>query len=265
VAPSSIPAPLPSWSKWAISLGATPNSYLVQALTYLGQLGSATDPNPGEWRHVHFVWTNNATGDTADDEIITMDIANITGGGLDSSWTDADYTAVDVELVFLMQAWMAHCSPWLHCKELRYYRRAFNPYTDTKPFAVSGPPEHVTPVTGQGSAATGMTPQVAMTHTEKTTYPKHWGRSYWPALAATGNLNGPYIADAVVDAWALSVHNTYEALGAKEFFPCVPTTTALGVPSRNLLGVTAVQVDNIADVIRRRRVHTTTHRSSLPL
>jgi hypothetical protein len=212
---------------------------------------------------VQAIFPNTVTGDNADTAVVTFDIANITAGVLDDSWTAADYTKVDTELGALCTGWATYMSGYGSCKELRYYRRAFNPYTDAKPFAVSGPPEHIHPLPVAGSATQLGAPQTALTHTEKTTYPKHWGRSYWPFLgsatiATTGHWDNIY-----VDAWATAIQAHYHNLMVAEFFPCVPTTMALKVPSRNLLGVTSVQVDNVADVIRSRRTHQTTYRKEL--
>jgi len=45
----------------------------------------------------------------------------------------------------------------------------------------------------------------------------------------------------------------------------VPTTQVNGVASRQLLGIAKIQVDNVPDVVRRRRPRTTTYRKVLPV
>jgi len=265
--PAVIPTPLPKWAKFAISLGATPNSYLVQILDYLGTMNPSSDPNPGEWRHIQVVYENLITGLAADRCVISFDIANITNGGLDSSWTDTDRTTVASHLQTLLGQWGAYQSAALKATEMRFYRRAFNPYTSEKPFAPGGPPEQVFPMGFVGQGTSVIPHQVALTHTEITAYPRHWGRVYWP-----GATYGPTLmyqdgiaVPAHVDAFAAAVHDTYDALMQAQFFPVVPTTMALKVPSRNLLGIQKIQVDDIYDVVRRRRRRNAAYKTSLPL
>ena len=265
--PAAIPAPLPSWSKWAIALGATPSSYLVSLLTYLGSTTDVTDPAPGVWMHIQAVFIDTFSNRTADEMVVTFDLANITGGGLDSSWTSGDFSTAEAPLVSICTQWMAHASAQVTCKELRWYPRSFNPYTNPKPFPPSGPPVHVTPVNVIGGVSAPIPHQIAVTHTEKTTYPKHWGRCYWPAPAYSASLfgSGGLLTTAFVDAWALAVKTAYDTLIAAEFYPLVPTTTVGGVASRSLLGITAIQVDDIADVQRRRRAWSGVHKTSIPV
>lgn len=265
--PATIPSPLPKWSKWAISLGATPSSYLVSFLDYLGTMDDSNGPQPGEWRHVQIVYTNTLTNLAADEFVVTMDLANITNGGIDASWTSSDYATTDAQLVNLIASTLPVAAPHTLCKEIRYYRRVFNPYSNFRPFPPSGAPDHVHSVNAPGTATSSTANQVAVTHTERTTYPRHWGRAYWPAnghgttIVAAGGM----IASGMVDAIATGVQAAYDALSVAEFFPLIATTTVGGVASRNLLGVTAIQVDNVFDVQRRRRPFSATYRKILPV
>jgi hypothetical protein len=68
-----------------------------------------------------------------------------------------------------------------------------------------------------------------------------------------------------VDDWAQTVHDVYGALMNDEFFPVVPVTQVQKGRVRGLLTVSEIQVDSTYDVIRRRRVHTTKYRKTLPL
>jgi hypothetical protein len=114
-----------------------------------------------------------------------------------------------------------------------------------------------------GAATQYGAPQCAMTHTEKTTYPRHWGRAYWPFVGSQLIAPSGHFDTVHVDAHAAALQSVYHNLMVAEFFPCVPTTMALKVPSRNLLGITSIQVDNVADVVRRRRTHQTTYKKEL--
>lgn len=264
--PATIPSPLPKWSKWAIAIGATPNSYLVSFLTYLGTMGHSTDPSPGEWRHVHLRAKNNVTLVKADEVLVTLDLANITNGGIDSSWTAGDYAITDPILTELLDSWATLMAPDYSWSEIRYYRRAYNPYTMSQPFTLSGPPDHVVAHSAPGLGTARIASQVAMTHTEVTTYPHHWGRSYWPAPASVPNLGtGAYFTQGAVDTWAAELQRVYDELMVAQFFPCVPTTQVQKQPSRQLLGVQAIQVDDVPDIVRRRRLRNTTYRKLLPV
>lgn len=267
VAPPLIPAPLPAWKKWALQLGATPSSFLVDLLDYLSPLSPAEAEDAGEWRHVQAVFVDTFSNRTADEMIVTFDIANITAGSIDSSWTSGDYDTVDAALSSLCNQWAAHMCSQVTAHELRYYRRSYNPYTTAKPFPDSGPPEHVFSM-GYVGALDGQIPhQIAVTHTELTAWPRHWGRCYWPAPAYSAGTfgSGGLLAATFVDAWAAAIEDIYNTLAGDEFFPLVATTTVGGVVSRQLLGVQKVQVDDIADVQRRRRAWAGVHKATLPV
>jgi hypothetical protein len=61
------------------------------------------------------------------------------------------------------------------------------------------------------------------------------------------------------------VSTRYGALMAAEFFPVVPVTQVDKLASRGLLTVQEIQVDNVPDVIRRRRIAATGYRKILPV
>jgi hypothetical protein len=267
MAPSPIPAPLPPWAKALLQVAPFISTFLQDALEYIGELAPSSDDGPDEWRHVQLVFRDAGNLDSADRLVTSLDLVNITGGLVDSSWTDGDYTAVNGAIGTLLLAWATQAQTRLAHVETRYYRRAFNPMSMSQPFAVSGPPEKVFPpqFASGGSGAGVQANQVAMTSTEITAYPRHWGRSYWPLLGSTRLDATGRIITATCDSFAMALHDCYQALMAAEFFPVVPITQVQKLPTRGLLTVNEVQVDNIPDVIRRRRIHTTTYRKRLPL
>lgn len=268
MAPSPIPAPLPPWARALIQIAPLIPNFLQELLEFIGVLEDATSDTPGEWRQVQLVFRDAASVDTADRMITTLDIVNITGGLVDGTWTDGDYTTVNTEIDGLVTTWCQSFGQGrLRHVESRYYRRAFNPMTQTAPFAPTGPPDKIFVGTAAGAApaAENMPSQVAVTHTEKTAYPRHWGRMYWPFPRASMVTSAGYVSSQNVDQWAAAVQQRYATLMAAEFFPVVPVTSALKVPTRGLLTTSAVQVDNIFDVIRRRRINAVTHRASLPV
>jgi hypothetical protein len=157
--------------------------------------------------------------------------------------------------------------------EVRAYRKAFNPMTEQKPFIPSGPPERVwSSSLTVGQYASLLPSQVAMTSTNLTPYPHHWGRNYWFAPHSEGITSSGHIPATSVDGLAQQVHNMYETWANAQFIPVVPITQySLGgkpaqiVPFRGLLQVTGVQVDDVFDIQRRRRASTTTYRKILPV
>jgi hypothetical protein len=150
-------------------------------------------------------------------------------------------------------------------KEMRFYRRHFNGYNLAKPFAKSGPPQIVYPMTGAGAASSRQAPQVALTTTDRTAYPRHWGRNYWPMPGSVGTTTIGNAPAGEVDATANGLAATYTQLMAADFFPVVVVTQVDKIPTRGLLTVNKIQVDDVWDVVRRRRVKTATHKKILPV
>jgi len=146
-----------------------------------------------------------------------------------------------------------------------FYQMLFNPYTNSKPFAQSGEPERIDSLSVVGSGTLGdMAPQVAVTVTEKTAFPQNWGRFYLPGPSgATADLNG-HIKAATVNSIADVYFSAAAALQGNQIFPVVPMTQAGGQPARGLLSVSQCQVDDVFDVVRRRRSHTTLLRAKRP-
>ena len=271
VAPSPIPAPLPPWARALVQAAPFISEGLQHALEYIGELFTAGSSDPSTWRRVQWVWERVGDVDVADRQVFTWDLANITNGAVDSSWTEADYVAVEGELSAWFTAVRAVFPSTARLIERRYYVMGFTDLAagtnlaDDKPYIKSGAPERVYPVGIVGSGTAQMQPpQIAMSVTEKTAYPRHWGRFYLPFPHAANNGTDGYIATATVDSVAAATNTYYAALQAREFFPVVPVTQIEKNPARALLTVNELQVDNNWDVIRRRRKKTTTYRKILP-
>lgn len=273
MAPTPIPAPLPPWARALIQIAPLIASYLQQSLQHLGELNPATSTVPGEWRHVQMVWRDMANLDPADYMVTTMDIANITAGTVDPSWTDADYTTVDAQISGMAGDWCARAQDRLTHVENRYYRRAFNAIDtpgdvqpDDKPFAISGPPERVFPGFGGLTGLAGVQAnQVAMTSTEKTAYPKHWGRTYWPLPGGSELDSAGRWQTTALNTFGGALRTRYSNLMTAEFFPVIAVTQIQGQRARGLLTVDKLQLDNVPDVIRRRRLKTATVKSEFGL
>lgn len=254
---------MPAWGKALLQLLPLIAAGLQEAIQYIHTISDSSAATPSSWAHVQMVGGPVGSTERADDFVTTMDIVNITGGDVDSSWTQADYTAVHSVISSLMGAWSNNMSSGVTWREARYYKRSFNPLSNPKPFVKSGPPQAVFPYASVGAVSGHQAPQVAMTTTDRTPYPRHWGRNYWPHPAGGLTTADGYILTSTVDAWANTLHSAYAQLMGAEFFPVVVVTQVDKVPTRGLLTVSEVQVDNVWDVVRRRRNKLTTHRVRL--
>lgn len=261
VPPSPIPAPLPPWAKFLVQLTPLIVAGLQEALEFIGTMNHSASATPDGWMRVMAVGQPNGSIDAADKFATTFDLVNITNGKVDNTWTSTDFTTCDTQLSNLLASWAANMNQNVGWTELRYYQMFFNDYTSSKPFVKSGPPVHIHPAIFPGAGLGAQAGQVALTSTEQTTYPKHWGRNYWPYPGALFEGNNRYVKHTVVDAFAAAQASVYSNLMTAEFFPVVPVTQVDKVPTRGLLGVTQIQIDDVYDVIRRRRPHLTTYRA----
>lgn len=272
MAPSPIPAPLPPWARWALRLEPFIENFLRGLLEHIGTIDAQVgETPPDEWRKLVVRFDSIATSDPADDQFITFDLANITNGQIDNSWTDADYTAVETSFAEKFEVAPQWWGSTLKLAEYKWYRMAFNPYLPPggdpnldKPFMQSGPPVRVTTRNVVGTGVP-MAPQISIVVTERTAWPHHHGRVFHPSPPeSTIDLTGRILATAQ-DSLALVYHDLYQDLQAKEFFPCVPVTRVDRAPARALVGVSEVWVDNNYDTIRRRHFKSPTRTAKLPL
>ena len=221
--------------------------------------------DPQTWRRFSFKWQDTVSTDDADNQYFNIDIANITNGDIDGTWTQADYDAVFGALSLMVTSMSASISTRYWCEHVSSYVMAYNPYSLPKPFAHSGSPEAVHAVGVTGTAGGSSAPQVCSTVTEETPVRANWGRFYSPTIGGTAiDTSGRFIT-ANVDALATAVHDCYEDLMSNQFFPVVPATSSAKQPLRALQTVTGVRVDDVLDVHRSRRHHIAAHRKILPL
>lgn len=246
---------------------------LQNVLQYIHELDAADSTSPSTWDHVEaeFMFTGNT--DNADRWFTTWDVINITGGGVDSSWTQGDFDAVDGHLRDFCFEYLTLAPQQVQFVGTKHYLRSFTPLPTAplppderdKPFTRSGPPSAVYPQTRVGSGlAEPLPPQISVSVTEKTPYPRHWGRNYFPQLAANQFTSSGHISSTACTTLANAAGVAYAALQAQEFFPVVPVVQIDKQPARALLQVNSLQVDNVPDVIRRRRPHQTTFRATAP-
>lgn len=228
----------------------------------LDEDGTVT-PDPS-WTRWHVRWTKNTPAGVSEDlGEFKMDVLNITSGAVDNSWTSADLLVVHNALYALRTALL----PYLHSSQVFQqnvaYKMKFNNAMDPKkPFLPTGPPVYLSSVSAQAGTGTGLQAyQVSGSVTFKTAFPRHWGRSYLPTppnarLDTYGRFDSTY-RSGVANAF----RTCFDTLQAADMFPVIPLTQAEKQPLHALLGALEIQVDDIPDVIRRRRVKTTQART----
>jgi hypothetical protein len=116
-----------------------------------------------------------------------------------------------------------------------------------------------------GTGTGRIPPQCAITVTEKTPWPHHWGRFYLPADAATNVSSTGRLDPAVQSEIANATEAMYHSWSTAHLYPVVAVTQVAKVPERQLLSITAVQVDDVWDVQRRRRFAGTSTRVVVPI
>lgn len=183
---------------------------------------------------------------------------NTTGGDLDTTWTSGDFSAVETGL----QTFWSGLSTWVssiyRLEEIRWY--GYGPDTvGTKDDPI--PVYRVTAVAGtpQGGASSGSPSTNACAITLKTALRKHWGRFYVPINATKLDVAGR-LSSANCDTLAAAAQAFLRSGESAGVYPVVYDKARKSAFTANDL-----QVDDIADVIRRRRQSVTQYRKVLPI
>lgn len=218
--------------------------------------------------HVRYARTTPA-GTSEDFAEFKLDLLNITGGAVDTSWTAGDFAACDTAIQTFLTTQAPRTAPNHTAKEIRYYAMAFNPAdpgpgggigSPPRPFLDTGPPIYVKAVNTVGTNSNWFPYQVSATITLRTAWPRHWGRIYLPGAALGLDANGRWTA-ATTQPTANAMFDLLDDLAAAGFLVVIPTTQASKALVHGLLGVTTAVVDDIPDVVRRRRPKTAAVRS----
>lgn len=231
------------WTIWARWLVISAADYAVQSvfdnITFERVAETAGAP---EGRRVVFVFARSSSASAVEDPAeFGMSFVNVTGGDVDDSWTDADYTTMETKLIAYWNAIRDNCS---RCAltELRWYREG-------PAIVAPNPSVRITEVGIASSGTVGiMAPQVACTTTIRTAVRRSWGRWYIPNIAfgiadGYGRISAASVADLGVAA-----RDLFQSATDDEFMPAVYSRT-----HRGFISATAVEVDDVLDVIRRRR------------
>lgn len=113
------------------------------------------------------------------------------------------------------------------------------------------------------SSGTALADQLAATVTYRTASRKHWGRSYWGGLTTLAfNLEpSGKLANAYVDALATGFKNWHTANGNEA---AITNLWIWSAKHRGALSVTEMSVDDVPDIVRRRRAKTPNYRHTYP-
>lgn len=181
---------------------------------------------------------------------VHFDFLNFTSGAPDDTWITSDYTTLEGYLNTFFNAVKIYGLSGSKVTQYAWYRvgsgvTSPNPAERT---LVLG-----TPISMTGTAGP-LPPQAACSITFRTAVRKSWGRTYLPIGGAT--LNGDEtIPTATVDAIA-NATNALVTSAAGSDFALVVTSLHLNAS----LNVEHVEVDNLVDVIRRRRWKSATYK-----
>jgi len=268
--PAAITSPIPTWKKML----STWERVAVGAYDALYDVTFRTDTDAEtEWRKVVLKFDRVQPSGLSDDSaLIAFHIQNWTSGHPDASWTTTDYTQCEAaldEFMTSMQFWYGITHTF---KGYWWYRMNFAEdmdvggvaKPDSKRFAFTGPPTRVTPKTQAGTASGVSLPyQCALTITLQTAAPHHWGRVYFPGIATSMLETSADIGrydDAKIQGIANAAAELVDDLNTNQLFLVIPTTQTNKVLGGKLQTVSGVQVDDIPDIIRRRRARNPAYR-----
>ena len=217
-------------------------------------------PAPFETRKMVVRWTRAPGVTGAEDvDVIGMHFLKAPGGTPTDAWVDGDYSALETGFDTLWSALKANVHNGYTLSEYRWY--ADGPAWHPAP-AGGNPARRVTSraVAGGSSAANQLPPQVAESVTFKTDSRRHWGRIYFPTYSATMTTTSGTLTTAGADALRAAWVTFYNTARAAALIPVV-----YGVGSSTAFGVTSVQVDDLFDVVRRRRWKRASYKTDVAL
>jgi hypothetical protein len=264
----ALPAPLPKWAKVLLK-GITFVTAGLEA--YFDHVTTASSLDTVQWRYMTVKFTRATPAGTVEDHAqFGINIANLTGGDIDSSWTTTDYTQCETAVTEWLSAIKPKISSTHTATEIRWYVKQFNPSapwgTDLRTltegqkkllrrFALSGPPQRITPIGFPGTGTDTVAPyQNAISITWRTPVPAHWGRIYVPGLEGSSLVGGfGRINSGTQTLFSNMSAELVDDLWTNQFQIVVPSTQTNSVLQPSLLTTSAVVVDDIPDVIRRRR------------
>jgi hypothetical protein len=210
-----------------------------------------------------------------DVRVCTFHSIKLVGGAPSASWDPADFISLDNAFTTWWTAMKVWCPPSIKWSAIKAYRAGPNVLPPQIPTY-----ESTKSVPGTSASVTSMPPQVALSVTEKAGGKKNWGRFYFPALSTGGAGGGVSTVDGrpatvVTTALADATDALYEAarialvpfviyhkkLEANRPTGSPPAPSSLPERPAEAVTVESIQVDDVFDIIRRRRWESVTLRT----
>lgn len=214
-------------------------AYLTTEYVSLGE-----SARPGEGigvRRATLHLKRTASGSQDDDAQVHFDFLNITSDAPDDTWTSGDFSALEGRLTTWWAAVKGQVPTWYSHYRFSWHRVGSG---IVKPNPAARITDLVTPVAG--TATSNMPPQVACSISLRTAIRKHWGRTYLPF----GNNMDSFGRVPTANAGVITAATKALLDGAKsDDFVCVVTSET----AQSAFVVDQVSVDDVADIIRRRR------------
>lgn len=199
-------------------------------------------------RRATCVLNRSAFTPALDTAIMHFDFLNMTAGVPDDTWVTADFTTLEGYLKTMFTSLVATMQPKHTFDTVSWHR--IGPGAP-----VPNPAERIATVSATQPTGTGSTnpPQIACSITFRTGVRKSWGRTYLPCGISPGAQHR--WASTNVDVVATAVDTMVKAAAAADFYHVVFSKTL-----NSALNVEAIEVDDVPDVIRRRRHKVQTYR-----
>ena len=205
------------------------------------------------WRRLQATITRDNGEDVC---VNTYDIVNITSGHIDGTWTTTDYTNCEAKFTTFYNAVKTYLGKDAHTLTYRWYSYPRVPHDGRPPERIYSPVTDLTPIYDI------LPEQVAFSCTKVVPARRHWGRVYLGPMA-TQSLDtiagdGRW-SHSTVDGIGAAWNTLWTDLQASDY-PMVVYDSRHGL----LQAVVGARVDNVPDIIRRRRAETSLYRKVYP-
>jgi hypothetical protein len=222
-------------------------------------------------------------GIVEDQDVMTFHFIKATGGTPGTYNDTTDLAAVETAAGTFFNSLKPDYPAFMHSDQYRWYKDgpAFwhtNAAGDKVIPVIPNPAIRITEVDVPGTMTGGIPanpPQLATSVTEKTSSRKNWGRFYLPAIQPSLADNDGRMTTAKTDSICAATVTFYNACRAASMIPVVHSIPKLAratagggeLPAQNSIAfeITSIQVDNLFDIIRRRRYSAPTYRKNTVL
>lgn len=237
---------LASFVRFKLDFGAGSGSLSTAENGQFAETRTATAASPlGYYQQCIFEFKNYSGAYTQRERgMFGIHWINLTSGELDQTWVAADYAACESAVEAFWTALLSKIGTDTRYVEHRWYAYGAGIVPPNPPSRVT---TLATPI--QGTSTNIGPKQVSCTVTLRTTLRRHWGRIYVPIAAGVFGVGGGQLSSADADTIASAARTMLTVTPAAQ--GVVPV-----VWDRNrklAFGTTAVEVDSVPDVQRRRR------------